>query len=409
MAIPTPKVEIGLDATEATFGSFFTLGDSTKGVLGNSAYVLAGTIFYDVTDRVRSFSVNRGKNQEMPTITAGEAVIEFNNFDRAFDPLYPASPFFGNIIPRREVKISSNGEILFRGWIEDWNLSYSKDGESIVDAVAIDAFSILAVQTLNGFTPTEQTSGARVNTILSRPEVNWAETQREIDEGRATLGTQAVEDGTNVLQYLQSVTISEPGNLFIGKNGAVTFRQRSNPINTSEFVEFKQDGTGIPYDNISVVYGSEQLYNRVTVSRLGGGTAIASDALSQSVYGIRDYTITDTLLSTDEQAAQLAVNFAYQYSEPEYRFDSFDVKMNKLDTTDQNKILNIEIGDPVYIEFTPNGIGDPIQRYLEVQKIEHVVTPQEHVVRLGFRALEYPAFTLGDASFGKLGLGVLAW
>lgn len=409
MSIPTPKIEIGLDATEATFGTFFTLGDPVKGVLGNQTYGLAGTVFYDVTSRVRDFSINRGKNQLMPSITAGEAVISFNNFDRAFDPLNTNSPFYGNIVPRREVRISSNGIYIYRGWIEDWNLSYSKDGESIVDAVATDAFSILAVQTLDAFTPSEETTGSRINTILSRPEINWAEAQRAVDTGRATLGTQAIEDGTNVLQYLQSIAVSEPGNLFISATGEVTFKQRSTPLDTNNLVSFKQDGTGISYDNIAVVYGSEQLYNRVTVSRASGGTAVASDSFSQTTYGIRDYSIPDVLLSDDAQAAQLAVNIAYQYSEPEYRFDSFDVKMNKLDTTEQNSVLNLELADPVYIEFTPNGIGDPIQRYLEIQKIEHVVTPQEHVIRFGFKSLEYPPFVLGDTTFGKLGVGVLAW
>ena len=41
MPIPTPEVRIGLDIADESFGSFFTLGDVAKGVLGNSSYVLA--------------------------------------------------------------------------------------------------------------------------------------------------------------------------------------------------------------------------------------------------------------------------------------------------------------------------------------------------------------------------------
>ena len=119
MAIPTPQVRIGLDIADESIGSFFTLGDPEKGVLGNSQYVLAGTVLFDVTDRVRSITVTRGRSRDFADFPAGEVVVTMNNFDRAFDPVYADSPFFGSIVPRRELRVSSNGEDIFRGWIED--------------------------------------------------------------------------------------------------------------------------------------------------------------------------------------------------------------------------------------------------------------------------------------------------
>lgn len=410
MSIPTPEVRIGLDIADESFGSFFTLGDPLKGVLGNSQYILAGTILFDVTDRVRSITVTRGRSRDFADYPAGEVVVTMNNHDRAFDPVYQDSPFFGSIVPRRELRIASNGIDLFRGWIEDWNLFYAKDGESLVDAIAADATIILAKQTLTEHTPTEQLSGARVEAVLDRSEVNWSPLLRDIDAGKALLGTQQVEENTNALTYLQRVAETETGSLFVNKTGNIRFIQRNSGYSGTDLVVFSQDpNTGIPYDNLQVIYGSELLYNEVQASREGGGTAIASNIDSQDAYGIRQLDVSGLLYSTDDQLIDLVVNYAVQYSEPEYRFEGFEVKLHKLSEANQNKVLDLELGDAVKISFTPNGIAPAIERFLEVIRISHTIDPEEHIVSLGFRAIDYPPFVLGDSLFGKLGTGVLAW
>jgi len=408
MPIPTPEVRIGLDIADESIGSFFTLGDATKGVLGNSTYVLAGTVLFDVTNRVRSITVNRGRSRDFADYPAGEVVVTLNNFDRAFDPVYQNSPFFGSIVPRRELRVSSNGIDLFRGWIEDWNLFYSKDGESLVDAIAADATVILAKQTVTEFTPTEQLSGARINAILDKPEVSWAAGLRDIDTGQATLGTQTVDENTNALAYMQKVAESEPGSLFVDKTGKVRFIQRNSGYSSTDIVTFNQTD-GIPYDNVQVIYGSELLYNEVQGIREGGGTAIASNVDSQDAYGIRQLDLSGLLYSDDDQLLDLVVNYAIQYSEPEYRFESFEVKLHKLNSTDQDAVLGLELGDAVSVAFTPNGITPAIERFLEVIRINHTIELDRHIVQLGFRSIDYPPFVLGDSLFGKLGTGVLAW
>ncbi|NBU22809.1 MAG: hypothetical protein EBS38_02700 [Actinobacteria bacterium] len=407
MAIPNPKVLIGLDVSDSTLNPFFTLGDPVKGVLGNQTYPLGSTLF-DVTFRVRDIRVTRGRSRDFSSFPAGEAVITLNNQDRAFDPLYEASPFYGSIIPRRELKIFSNDELIFTGWIDDWNLFYNKSGESLVDAIASDATGILAKQNLNAFTPSAQLTGARINEVLSRPEIDWGQFLREIDAGVAQVGTQPVPDKTPVLQYLQNVASAEPGALFINKSGNVEFVQKYAPNGTASPLLFSQNTEeGLPFDNLQVVYGTELLYNEVTISREGGGTAIASALDSQATYGNRELKIDGLLLSTDQQLVDLAVEYATLYSEPEYRFDSFEVKMHKLDPADQNRVLALEIGSIVEIKFTPNDIPPAIDRYLEVIRIDHFIRLDEHIITLGFRSVDTAPFTLDDAVFGRLDTAVL--
>ena len=406
MALPTQKVELGFDLSFSGSANLFTLNDATKGQL-DGQFGLGGLQFIDVTSRVKTYSINRGRRSDFAAYPAGQAVVELNNHDRAFDPLYAESPYAGNIIPRRQIRISSGDIVQFVGWINDWNLDYLVNGDSVVTAVAIDATSIFAKQTITGFTPDSELTGARINRILDLADVDWSAEFRDIDAGQQLLGNQAIEDNTNALQYLQTVGQSEPGSLFIDKTGNITFRDRGN-FPTSDTTTYL-GGTGIPFQNIAVVYGAENLYNEIQVSRLSGGTAIASDLASQADYGIKNLTISDLLMATDEQALELALVYAQRYSQPEYHFDSVEVNVLKLTPAQQEEILNLDIGSIARVEFTPNGIGDPIVRFTEVININSQVNPQTHYVTLGFQALDFTALILDDAVFGRLDSGVLSY
>lgn len=101
------KVEIGFDLPSSS-GNFFTLDSATKGKLDNTTYKLSGVIFYDVTSRVKQYTVRRGKSRQLENFNAGIATVTFDNRDRAFDPTFAASPYYGQIIPKREIRITTN-------------------------------------------------------------------------------------------------------------------------------------------------------------------------------------------------------------------------------------------------------------------------------------------------------------
>ena len=401
MSIPAPKVELGLDGDSPIFPGF-TLDNLESGILDNTDYYLAGgLIFYDVTDRVREISVSRGKSAIFSEISAGQATISFNNHDRAFDPRYTASPFAGNIVPRREIKIYSDGAPIFVGWVDDWNLSYLPNGDSITEAIAFDGFSILAGQKLPLSTPIEQLAGARVEAILDLPDVNWDPNLRQIQSGVLNMGTQEITLGTNVLNYLQQVTRTEDGLLYMSKAGEVTFKERLRPFNVPEVVDFNQ-GSGIPFSSVQVNYGTELLYNEITISRVDGGTAVATDPTSQASYGIRSLQSSDYLFANDTDLATQALNLAERYSTPEYRFEALEVAVHSLTPAEQTTVTGLELGSVARIQFTPNGIGDPIVQYGEIIGIQHVISPDQHFTTFGFSRLSQAQFLLDDEIFGTL-------
>ena len=295
--------------------------------------------------------------------------------------------------------------INFTGLIDDWNLSYEPNGDSIASAACSDATSAFATQTIGTRTNSVQKSGERINAILSLPEIDWPTTLRDVDTGQMTLGADTIPDNTNALTYFRLIEQSEPGSFFIGKSGNVVFRDR-NATPTTGGVVLADDGTGIPYQSIKVQYGSELLANEVVIeSGITSYQAVAIDNASISDYGIFNLTRTGLLINSNTDVDNLAIFYANKYAQPEYRFESVDILLDELSNTQQDQLIGLELGDVVSIKFTPNGIAPAIEKFAEVIRIDHAVDLENHVMSLGFATLDFSLLVLDDQQFGKLDSG----
>lgn len=399
------KVEVGFELTVGDT-PYFRLDDPVKGKLDNVSYRLAGPIWIDISDKVASVAVKRGKNRELDRYSSASAAVSLHNEDRTFDPLNEDSPYVGNIIPRRSIRVSTSGYTQFTGVIEDWNLTYDVSGKSNALIQAADAFTLLAQQTLTPGTAIQQTTGERINAVLNQPTVAWPLANRNIDTGSSVVGTDVFEG--NVLSYLQLVEASEQGQLFIAKNGDIRFVNGSVTI-TSELstVLFADDGTGVPYTNAAVNYGTELLYNQVEASS-AAGTSTSNNIESQDKYGITQATV-NTLLAVYSSVEALSQYWVNKYGEPEYRFENLTVNLNGLSGSQQIDVLELELGDIIQIKFTPNGIGSPIQRYGQIINIDHGIGPDRHDITFGVGSLQYSFLVLDDDGFGILDTNALAF
>ena len=199
--------------------------------------------FSDISADVISVSTNRGKDPQQDTFNAATCSIQLNNETRNYDPDYGPSPYQGKIVPTGEVRVYSNDQIVFTGYITDWNFAYAPSGQSIAEIVAADAFWNLNNQKLTSYTPSVELSSERILDVLVQPEVGgtavWPASARNISLGVATMGDYEVRDGTNALSYLQEIEKAEPGRLFIDKEGRLVFRSRNNDLNNPSFEYFR--------------------------------------------------------------------------------------------------------------------------------------------------------------------------
>jgi len=405
MAVPTPLVEIGFDLTETGTGPFFRLDDPVKGKLDNTSWLLGGTLFYDVTDKVRSIAIKRGKNQQLNQYDAGLANVVFNNNDRTFDPEFVGSQYYGQIIPKRQLRISSGGVLQFYGVIDDWNLSYEPNGDSLASAACSDALTFFANQAIVERTNSVEQSGDRLNTILSLPEIDWPIGERDIETGAMELGADTIADSTNALDYIRLITRSEPGSFFIAKNGHVTYRdRRTGPTSGGSILA--DDGFGIPYANMIVEYGSELLYNEIFATSAiteTGVQALAEGSINE--YGVFNLTRSDLLINSDTDLESYATFLASKFKDPEYRFKSVQIILDQRTPAQQAEVLALEIGDVVQIKFTPNGIAPAIEKYAEIISLDNAVDSINHILTIGFSTLDFSLLVLDDIEFGKLDNG----
>lgn len=385
-------------------GLSFTLDDAVKGKLDNTTYTLA-LAFTDITEYVFGLSISRGRNRDLSRFSAGSMAVQLRNNDRTFDPLNTASPFYGQILPRRRMRVWVDQILTYVGFIEFWDFAYSVSGESLVSVSVNDAFTVLAQQELIEAAVSEQLTGARVNTILNNSGVAWSTADRDVDTGYSTLAAGTATG--NALQYLQTVETSENGLLFIGKAGDVVFRGRNATPDTAGILEFADDGTGIPYVEANVNYGTDLMVNRAVVE-YPAGTAIATNDSSIASYGIIEETL-DTLLSSSTQANDFADYFVGKYGQPEYRFNDLRVSLDGLTDSQKADLLLREIGDLVQVTFTPNQIGLPIVRLGQITKLEHSIGVDRHDVIVGFTSVEFVGLILDDDVFGILDVGLLGY
>jgi len=393
------KVELGFTA-DAPGVTFFTLDDSVKGVLDNTEYLLGGgEVFRDVSEFLISYSTNRGKSRELGRYDAGQASVNFENTTRAFDPTFEDSPFFGQIVPKRQIRISVDDEVQYLGIIQDWNIAYNPGGQSIATAVALDSFSFLSGLSLEADTFAEELSSARINRVLN--EIGWATGDRDITTGKATLEESEVTDTTNALTYLQLAARSEPADFFMSKTGDVTLLARNIPF-SEDGILFAETG-GIPYKTISVIYGSELLFNKVTTTSTAGEVT-ESDLTSIGTYGERDLAEA-TLLSSTGQLRDLADFLVTQYSEPELRVEGLTLDLKSITSGQRTSLLELELGDVVQVKFTPNDIPPAIERFGKVIGITQTIQPGSEEMTIRLQDSLGDLFRLGDATFGKLDSG----
>jgi hypothetical protein len=220
-------------------------------------------------------------------------------------------------VPRRDIRIWVNNLIAFVGTIDDWDLQYSPSGESTATASAYDGFNFLAGQTLTAGTYSSQKSGARVAAVLADASVEWP-FGSVVDTGSATLQGDAVTAEDNALQYLQLVESTEPGDLFVARDGKLTFYDRAKVFPSATAPVLTDSGSGIEYSQIRVTYGSELLYTQAELTRKGDSTVVqANDLSAQDLYGIRVLSSEGLLSNSVADLGELAIYYVGQYSQPE--------------------------------------------------------------------------------------------
>ena len=398
----------------------FVLDNTLKGVLNNTAYVLDGTTeFASVMDSVINVTARRGRRDIGDTFSAGTMTFTIQDVDGIFNPFDENSPYYDTaeskpgLAPMREVKLirysSTNvAELLFSGFVVNYDYNFALGGLDTVTVYCADQFYLLSQTYLDAYNPSAELSGARINSVLSLPEVNFPLASRDIATGTVELGHDSsynVAAGTNVLQYISQINdTAEFGRLFMSRAGVLTFENRIGNTLSGSVADFHDDGTNYKYRGVGISFEADAVVNRSVVTGLNGTTSTASDATSIAQYFIQTSSITNSLL---HEAGSIATAASYLLNaQPEARYTSVETAFLMLTTAQKDTLATVEIGDTITIEKTfPSGAGTTqLAQELSVEGIEHYLD-----FATGHRVLYSTAPTtivyeliLDDAVYGTL-------
>jgi len=391
----------------------FTLDSATDGILDDD--YLDGTLLGDdVAGYVQQIGITRGRSDQLSNFSAGTCNVTLLNNDRRFDPTNENSPYWdpvsgrSGVTPRRKVTVRLGSEDLFIGRITDIDLSYATGKSTDISNVTISAaddFVLLAnTATSSDHTPSEELSGARLNYLLQLPEIDY-QGSTDIDTGTATLGAYQIDANTNALAYAQSIAASEQGFFFVSRDGKLTFTDRTTTAFAAASAAFSDDGgSDIRYQNLSVLYGQEFLYNKVVATTQGGSPQEADDVASQTEFGISTLTLDGLLLADDADALDLAQQLLDLYKQPIYRFDDMTLLVSSFDATDRTSCNQLELGDTITVERNyQTGSPASVTRYQTVERLARLITPNFHRLEVAMAdAYVLNPFTLDDLLYGIL-------
>ena len=367
-----------------------------------------------VTADVRGIKISTGRQRVLDAFTAGTCTLALNNDDNKYGPLtggtYGDAQWI-NAELRVLVYLNSASEptTLFRGNIDDTDITYPDKNQSVMIVKASDGLSKLArtelVDVIAGgsgnATFAEQVGSARFTAILDNAQVAYPDESNPLDR---SIDTSSVTMAAETVARLQTATYtarlaqSEDGAIFcrqgIPGGAAAASTKRGNVLtykarNSASFatgLTFGGSSTGAstpPMTGFQTSYGSELLYTRgIYAGSTGVDQVYDENVIGQPAYGIRAIVRRNLLNLNDADVMTANKNFVALHSTPSLRIISLDCKPRSMTEAQAEKVAKLGIYDGLKATFTPAGSSDPQTRILRVEGVRHDITPNDWSMRL---------------------------
>jgi hypothetical protein len=414
MTLPA-EISVSFDfSSGATFGYPFTIGDAKYGVIGTGTLGSTSVPLpvVDLTPQVRNITINRGRDIQSDTYTAGTAVVRIIDPESQFNPQNTSSPYYGYLVPLRKVRIAATTattqEFLFSGYTTEYRYTYDQAEQmGYVDIYVADAFRLfnLAQITTVASSGAGQTTGTRIGKILD--QVDFPTNMRTIATGQS----QCIADpGTlrTSLNAIKNAEFSEQGAFFINGSGTAVFKDR-NSVASSIYgtpIEFNQT-TGIPYRNLVFAFDDKLIINQAQMTRYGGAAQFAENAASIARYFPHQYSAQDLVIDTDANALNIAATYVATRAETTIRIDQMTVDL--LDTAvPTDTIIGLDYFDNLRISNVQPD-GSTIVKTLQVQGLSWNISPNSMTVTVTTLEPITDGFILSSSERGIIGVSAMTW
>lgn len=412
--MPAPVVNAYINfSTGPSFAQAMILD---QGLLNTNILSDSAAIIVDVSDQINRIETRRGRNALIDQFQTGTLTLRIVDQNGDFNPQNPSSPYYTYLTPMKKVQITATYNSvtypIFSGFITSYVTTYPKEAEDVAYTTiqAVDAFRLAynaQISTITGATAGEL-SGSRINDILDT--ISWPSSMRDVDPGLTTV---QADPGTNrtALQAMQTVADSEYGALYVDATGSFVFQDRSvtaGSIGATPTL-FADNGTGILYADAQWTLNDVLVFNKATITRVGGSPQVAIDQASIDKYFLHSYFLDGLLMQSDAVALDYAQAYVASRAETTIRCDAITLDLYTPNyDTGVVAALNLDFFDPITVITTQPG-GSTLSKTLQIFGVAMNITPNSW--KTTFTTLEpvIDSLILDNNIWGTLDYNVLSY
>jgi len=91
-----------------------------------------------------------------------------------------------------------------------------------------------------------------------------------------------------------------------------------------------------------------------------------------------------------------------RYADPEFRFEQIMADLKDVSAQQKADLLDLELGDIVKVEFTPNNIAPAIERFGKIIGLQQSVDNDREQIIVRLETTAGALLVLGDPVFGRI-------
>jgi hypothetical protein len=409
-----------LVSLESVSGFVLDTDQLDTGVLGYLTTPLT-----DPRVKIRSVSMQGGRNRELEAVKPSTATVVFDNRDGLFSPENTSSPYYGSTFPGKKIVVDYVSKIggryeraFFSGFISDWSWDFDINGDAIATVSATDTLGLLATINISNLSVPVEDTGARIARICAAAGLDASQYDPRVNVAQGQSIMAATTLTGNALQLIQDTVFHEQGVVF-AYDGVIRFGQRGQVYQTTGYLT---NVTGGPqpaffYSAAEMGYSLDSVSNPVTTTSTLG-TATAVNTSNVGLYGdySRSYETEFSTFAQQDGFTKFLVNF---YSTPEFRPSSLTFSFDRILADDvQNGtsywpyflFLSTYFSATVQVTFVDSARGMNTNSNYLVSSFSHSSTPTSYNVSIGFeQEIAANWFRLDFPELGVLDTNILGF